>query len=101
VHLVEILLPLRDNEGEPFGHELFVDVREELVERFGGLTAFTRSPAEGVWNAGGERNRDEIVVLEVMAETLDRQWWRAYRETLEQRFRQDEVVIRTSAVERL
>jgi hypothetical protein len=101
VHLVEILLPLRDNEGEPFGHELFVVVREELVERFGGLTAFTRSPAEGVWNAGGERNRDEIVVLEVMAEMLDRQWWRAYRETLEQRFRQDEVVIRASEVERL
>jgi hypothetical protein len=101
MHLVEVLLPLRDNEGEPFGQALFAEVREELVERFGGLTAFTRSPAEGLWDEGGERSRDEIVVLEVMAETLDRDWWRTYRETLERRFRQDEVVIRASEVERL
>ena len=50
---------------------------------------------------GGERSRDEIVVLEVMAETLDREWWRDYRGELERRFRQDEVVIRASEVERL
>ena len=99
--LVEILLPLRDNEGEPFGQALFAQVREELVERFGGVTAFTRSPAEGVWEEGGGRSRDEIVVLDVMAETLDRDWWHDYRKTLERRFRQDEVVIRASEVERL
>ena len=101
MHLIEILLPLADNEGEPFGRDLFGEVREELVERFGGLTAFSRSPAEGLWDEGGERSRDEIVVLQVMAETLDRDWWRNYRETLERRFRQDEVVIRATEVERL
>ena len=101
MHLIEILLPLRDNEGEPFSQDLFAEVREELVERFGGVTAFMRSPAEGVWDEGGGRSRDEIVVLDVMAEALDRDWWRAYRETLERRFRQDEVVIRASEVERL
>ena len=101
MHLIEILLPLRDNDGEAFGQKLFAEVRDELVERFGGLTAFSRSPAEGLWDEGGERNRDEIVVLEVMADTLDRDWWRGYRAALERRFRQDEVVIRASAVKRL
>ena len=101
MHLIEIFLPLRDNEGARFGHAPFAKVREELVERFGGLTAFTRSPAEGLWDEGGGRSRDEIVIFEVMAETLERDWWRDYRQTLERRFRQDEVVIRTSAVERL
>ena len=101
MHLVEILLPLRDNDGQPFGHALLAEVREALVERFGGLTAFTRSPAEGLWDEGCGRSRDEIVVLEVMAETLDRDWWRKYRTSLERRFRQDEVVIRASEVERL
>ena len=101
MHLVEILLPLSDNSGARFGAELFARVREELVDRFGGLTAFTRSPAEGLWDEGGGRERDEILILEVMAATLDRDWWRGYRETLERRFRQDEVVIRASSIERL
>jgi hypothetical protein len=102
LQLIEILLPLRDNEGRRFEPALFGKVREELVEHFGGLTAFTRSPAEGVWKAEeGERSRDEIVIFEVMADWLDRSWWRTYRAELEKRFRQDEIVIRTREVERL
>ena len=102
MHIVEILLPLADNEGQPFPPDAWKAVREELVERFGGITAFTRSPAEGLWEGEeGERSRDEIVVLEVMAETLERGWWRGFREELEARFRQDEIVIRASAAERL
>ncbi|MDQ4088447.1 MAG: hypothetical protein M3177_10635 [Pseudomonadota bacterium] len=101
MHLIEILLPLYDNEGRPFGPALFGAVREELVERFGGLTAFSRSPAEGLWEEGGERGRDEIVIFEVMADELDRAWWRSFRERLERRLRQEEIVIRSRAVERL
>ena len=102
MQLIEILLPLRDNEGRRFPPELWTWLRETLVERFGGLTAFSRSPAEGLWEEeGGERSRDEIAVFEVMADTLDRSWWRGFREELERRFRQEEVVIRASAAERL
>jgi hypothetical protein len=102
LQLIEILLPLRDNEGRRFEAELFGKVREELVEHFGGLTAFTRSPAEGLWEADeGERRRDEIVIFEVMADWIDRSWWRRYRAELEARFRQDEIVIRAREVERL
>ena len=100
-HLVEILLPLSDNDGRRFDRQAFARVREELVERFGGLTAFTRSPAEGVWEDGDGSSRDEIVIFEVMADALDRPWWRDYRAELERRFRQDEIVIRARAVERL
>jgi hypothetical protein len=45
MHLVEILLPLNDNSGRPFRTEKYAEVREHLTERFGGLTAFSRSPA--------------------------------------------------------
>ncbi|MBV9931140.1 MAG: hypothetical protein JO013_09370 [Alphaproteobacteria bacterium] len=99
--LVEILLPLTDNEGRDFGREAFAGVREELVARFGGLTAFTRSPAEGVWEEGEGRERDDIVVLEVMVDALDRSWWAAYRGELERRFAQDEIVVRAGEVTRL
>jgi hypothetical protein len=101
VHVVEIFLPLRDNEGRQFGPELYGWVRETLVERFGGLTAFTRSPAEGLWEEDGDRRRDEIVVLEIMADRLDRGWWRGFRQELEHRFRQGEIVVRAHEAERL
>ena len=102
MHMVEIFLPLSDNEGRRFGEALFTQVREALVEKYGGLTAFSRSPAEGLWEeGGGERSRDDIVIFEVMVETLERDWWRGYRAELERRFRQDEIVIRAQAVERL
>ena len=101
MHIIEILLPLYDNAGERFGAEPFARVKEELVDHFGGLTAFTRSPAEGVWDEGGERSRDEIVVFEVMADWLDRGWWRTYRAQLEERFRQETIVVRAREVELL
>lgn len=49
LHLVQILLPLFDNEGEAIPQLHFRRVAEELADRFGGLTAFTRAPAEGRW----------------------------------------------------
>ena len=101
MHAIEILLPLYDNDGRRFGAELYIGVREELVERFGGLTAFTRSPAEGVWDEGGQRSRDEIVIFEVMSDGLDRNWWQRYRAELERLFRQEEIVVRAHEVEKL
>ena len=94
MHLIQILLPLYDNAGAPLPGELFAQVREELAGTFGGLTAFTRAPAEGLWTDRGKTARDDIVVFEVMAERLDERWWRAYRDKLEQRFRQDEIIVR-------
>jgi hypothetical protein len=101
MHLIEILLPLTRRDGSPQPAERFAQVRAELVERFGGVTAFTRAPAEGLWDDGGRVERDEIVTLEVMVEQLDRGWWADYRVLLEQRFEQDEVAIAATAIERL
>lgn len=102
MHLVQLLLPLRDNEGRAFPRAEFDRVNRELTDRFGGVTAFLRSPASGAWREeGGEVARDDIAVIEVMDEHLDRDWWRSYRAGLERRFRQDEVVVRASELERL
>jgi hypothetical protein len=69
-----------------------------LTERFGGLTVFTRSPAQGTTTDDGKTVHDDIVVFEVMTENLDASWWRSYRCQLEQEFRQDAIVVRASAV---
>jgi hypothetical protein len=61
---------------------------------FGALTAFQRSPAEGTEKKGGHERSDELIVLEVMAHSVDRRWWANYRKHLEASFNQDRVLIR-------
>ena len=103
MHLVQILLPLYDNEGTAVPQLEFRRVSSEIAHKFGGLTAFTRAPAEGVWKESDAAHpkHDEIVVFEVMTAVLDRTWWEEYRRDLERRFRQGEVVIRAQAIEQL
>ncbi|HVG30046.1 MAG TPA: hypothetical protein VM864_10135 [Pyrinomonadaceae bacterium] len=102
MYLVQLLLPLYDNDGRPFGRDHFDAVRNELAREFGGVTAFRRAPAEGVWvQPEGEVSRDEVVIFEVMAQGLERGWWTRYRRELEARFRQDRVVIRATEWEQL
>ena len=101
MHLVEIFLPLSDNSGTPFAAGLYEAVRQELTEHFGGVTSFSRSPADGRFQENGKVVRDDIVVFEVMIESLDRSWWGAYRRSLERIFSQDEILIRATAITRL
>jgi hypothetical protein len=100
-HLVQILLPIYDNQGSKLAPDVYGQVRSELTERFGGLTAYTRAPAEGLWGTGDAVKRDDIVVLEVMVPVLDREWWHNYRKQMEQLFRQDQIVVRAQAYEAL
>ena len=102
MYLVEFLLPLYDNEGTPFAKPDFERVRRELTDRFGGVTAFMRSPAMGFWaDETGTVRHDDLAGFEVMTERLDRDWWQTYREQLCARFRQREIVVRATAFEKL
>jgi hypothetical protein len=49
MHLIQLLLPLHDNDGPAFPSNHFKQVRSDLTDRFGGVTAFIRSPAVGLW----------------------------------------------------
>ena len=99
MNLVQLLLPLYDNDGEAIPQESFSKVRRELTERFGGLTAFTQAPAEGLWKKNGEPpSRDHIVIFEIMTPEIDAAWWTGYRRALEALFRQESVVIRAQSV---
>ena len=90
MNLVQILLPVYDEHGNRFPQSMYEKVARELTDSFGGLTAYVRAPAKGLWaERPGETRRDDIVVYEVMVESLDASWWRDYREALEGRFRQD------------
>ena len=100
--LVQLLLPLYDNGGHRVPRERFAQLRDELTQRYGGVTAFFRSPAQGTWKEeSGNVDEDEVVMCEVMVEAIDREWWADYRRTLEQRFGQRELIARFTRIERL
>ena len=63
MHLIEILLPLKDPDGNDLPGEFYDRLAQQLSERFGGATGFFRSPAEGRWQSGDSTEHDDIIVL--------------------------------------
>ena len=100
-HLVEILLPVRTGNGELVTPARFEELLHELTDRFGGATSFVRAPGRGLWAIGGDVERDNIAVIEVMTDELDRPYWKALRLKLERELSQEEIVIRAQEISRL
>ena len=99
MYMTQLLLPLWSNGGKRIPNALFEQVRNELVDKLGGLTAYARTPASGLWQEkDGGTIHDEIIVYEVMVENLDEDWWRSYRRELERRFSQETLVIRAQEI---
>jgi hypothetical protein len=92
--LVQIFLPRYDNNGRRFAVGLYARERERLVERFGGLTAYTQNRAHGLWKDNGKTHRDAVIIFEVLLRRVDRKWWMAYRHRLAKRFHQKELLVR-------
>lgn len=96
--LVQILLPVAHHET---GETSFETVLQELTARFGGATAFVNSPARGLWDNGENQVEDRVVTIEIMVDVFDPVWWRSYRKSLEQAFRQEEIVVRALPMHRV
>ena len=101
MNLIQILLPVRENDGRPFGPHPFEEVAWTLSKKFGGITAYSRAPAEGRWEKSGQTQHDDVLVIEVMVAALYKAWWRNFRVELEVTFRQSQVVVRSQAIELL
>lgn len=101
MYLVQIFLPLMDNDGAKFPPDLYRTVRDEFAAAFGGVTVYSHAPAQGIWEHHGGRDHDDLLVFEVMTDTLDHQWWRKCRWRLEQTFHQQSIVVRSLQFEPL
>jgi hypothetical protein len=62
---------------------------------------FSASPGQGLWRSGGTTEKDNIAVIEVMADELDQAFWRSLRRRLQEELSQDEIVIRAQEISRL
>lgn len=97
MNVIEVFLPLDTGRGEPIPPETIEGLVAGLGDRFGGATAYSREPAEGLWKRAMTLERDRIIVVEVMVDQVDDQWWSAYRQRLEREFDQQQVLIRVTA----
>ena len=102
MQLVQIFLPLYDNNKQLFAKSLYDDLRNKLKDRFGGITFYRNTPAEGLWkDEAGKTNYDELIIAEVMVKDLDKEWWKQFKRNLTQIFRQDEILITCVLFEKL
>ena len=98
--LIQTLLPVSASRADGEADEPIRQTRRELVDAFGGMTAYLQTPAQGVWTSPeGERERDAVVLVEIVTERFDRAWWRQYAQTLATRFHQDVIHVRALAVD--
>lgn len=99
--LIQLLLPVSGTAGVE-GLAPLATTRRELAHRFNGLTAYLRSPAKGLWTApDGRKEQDDVVMVEVVTDTFDKVWWRAYAATLAERFGQETIHLRAVPVDML
>jgi hypothetical protein len=97
--LIQIYLPLYDAQGNSFSEVDYEAVKIKLTEKFGGITMYTRSPATGLWKEDQDKTvKDDIIIYEVVAEGLDQNFWSNYKNELKDKFKQDELLIRCSAI---
>jgi hypothetical protein len=97
--LIQLLLPTTGPAGSDTVTHL-TETRRELAAKFKGVTAYVRSPAKGLWTApDGHTEADDVVMVEVVTDTFDREWWRSYAKLLARRFSQETIHLRSLAVE--
>jgi hypothetical protein len=101
MYLIQILLPLYDNNGEAFGHSTYNLIRKQLTESFGGVTIYNRAPATGIWKENDKHVRDEIIIFEIMSEELNLTYWNACKLQLQEIFKQDVIIIRAIKIDLL
>ncbi|MBA2655948.1 MAG: hypothetical protein H0U70_03075 [Tatlockia sp.] len=101
MQLIELFLPIYSNKNKKFSKELFQQTYDELVNKFGGLTVYSRVPMQGFWQKNDKIVKDELIIYEVMDENFSSHWWCEYRVCLEKRFQQERLIIRTHTIQLL
>jgi inorganic pyrophosphatase len=99
---VQLFIPLQDQKGKPFPKKHFGELTNELKENFGGVTIYSRAPATGLWKQEGEKTvTDNLLVYEVLLSNPDKKYWSKLKARLEKQFRQKELLVLITKVQKL
>ncbi len=97
--LFEIFVPLHNQDGKSFPDSHFDKLRDLLLDKFGGVTVYHRSPVKGIWHGHNDSaEEDKLIIFEVMTVTAEKEFWNTLKSDLEKRFQQDEILIRVSRI---
>jgi len=90
----EILLPLLYNDSTPVEKEKFLRTNEELVEQFGATTTDS-ARIVGRWIYQNQLYEDRLIRITIdVADTADTEsFFRTFKETLKERFKQLDIWI--------
>jgi hypothetical protein len=96
----EILVPLLFNDGSPVPETLLAETFKELREKFGAASWETQV-VHGSWEHEGTRYRDNLTRFFVDVADLPehRVFFTQFKQTLKQRFKQEEVWITSHLVD--
>ncbi|HIE50260.1 MAG TPA: hypothetical protein EYP85_00750 [Armatimonadetes bacterium] len=96
----ELLLPLYYNDGRPIEKEKFLQTDEELVAQFG-ATSTDSVIVSGRWMYQSTLYEDKLIRVRVDVEDVPANWdfFRSYKETLKQRFEQEDIWITAYRIE--
>lgn len=100
MYLIQLLLPATVPPGSP-SDDPFARTRTEIVAAFGGVTAYSRSAAKGIWQSPTGEQEDDVVMVEVVAAAFDRAWWGPYAKVLARRFAQEVIHVRAMRIDML
>jgi hypothetical protein len=97
---LEILLPLRFNDGRAVPDELVADTLAELEQRFGAVSSETQV-IRGIWRSQGEIFRDDHVRVFVDIEDVpeNRQFFVEFKKRLKNRFAQLDIWITSHSID--
>ncbi|MGI8604942.1 MAG: hypothetical protein ACR2OZ_18380 [Verrucomicrobiales bacterium] len=96
----ELYVPLCYNDGRVVESEKLTHLKKRLVDQFGGLTHFPQE-SEGLWKIGAHTFRDKIVILRVIADHDQQDYFSELKAEVEREWAQEDFLIITREVSTL
>jgi len=96
----ELLIPLFDNEEQPFEPDKILSVSDKLLLRFGGCRMEPLNPHIGSWIEAERTYYDQLLMFTVDTprEDASLDWFLEYKEHLKTEFKQVEIYLAVSEV---
>jgi hypothetical protein len=103
MHIINIYLPQVNNAGIAFHEAIYLSIRAELIEKFGGLTKYDQVPAIGYWREDADKpiSKDLVIHYEVICQRLTKKYWANFRLRMEKIFQQTQILIVAHPIEAL
>lgn len=52
MYLMQIFIPTTDHQRQQYDRQQFTSLKQELTDKFTGVTIYARAPAHGLWKPG-------------------------------------------------